>query len=75
MSESGIENFYQQKVKEAKEMAAHLKTLGVDVHYEDLLDAKDIWYEYCDLLGEQNAEDIFDLSVLQEFINKPQNEW
>ena len=54
----GIEEFYQQKVKEAKEAVAYLKTTGVEMHYEDLLDAKDIWYEYCALKAEENADDV-----------------
>jgi len=46
----GIEAFFQEKVKEAKEAAeAHFKATGIKFHYEDLLDAKNIWYEYCSL--------------------------
>lgn len=43
----GIEAFYQEKVKAAKASAEYLKTTGVDMDYRNLLDAKDIWYEYC----------------------------
>ncbi len=53
----GIEAFYQEKVKKAKEASAYLKTIGMDFHYEDMLDAKDIWYEYCALKKEKEAEE------------------
>jgi hypothetical protein len=46
----GIEAFYQEKLKEAKAMTvAHFAATGIHCIFEDNLDAKDIWYEYCDL--------------------------
>ncbi len=41
--DTGIEAFYQQKVAQAKAASEYLKTTGVTVYYEDLLDAKDSW--------------------------------
>jgi hypothetical protein len=64
--DSGIEAFYQQKVEEAKKAAVHLKSTGVEVHYEDLLDAKDIWYEYCDLRAQEAADELGDQRYQQE---------
>jgi hypothetical protein len=52
-----IESFYQQKVREAKESAAYFKSQGIEVDYRDLLDAKDILYEYNRLSAEEAAED------------------
>lgn len=52
----GIEAFYQEKIKKAKEAVVYLKTTGVEMHYEDLLDAKDIWYEYCELKRQEKME-------------------
>ncbi len=77
--DTGFEAFYQQKVKEAKEAVAHFKTIGVEVFYGDLLgDAKDIWYEYCDLQKGQSIDDVIESessAELQNLVNKPQNEW
>jgi hypothetical protein len=54
----GIEVFYQQKVKEAKEAVAAMKSQGVaDMDYENLLDAKDIWYEYCQLRDQKELDE------------------
>lgn len=54
----GIAAFYQKKIKEAKVSAdAHNKTFGGTCHYEDFLDAKDIWYEYCQLRDQELAEE------------------
>lgn len=53
----GIEDFYQEKLKEAKAMtAAHFKTTGILYLFEDNMDAKDIWYEYCELKRALEAE-------------------
>lgn len=54
----GIEAFYQKKVEEAKKQAVDLKIRGMEVCYEDLLDAKDIWYEYCELKNEEDADNV-----------------
>lgn len=59
----GIEAFYQEKVKKAKEASAYLKTTGVDMHYQDMLDAKDIWYEYCELKKSNEVDDASDDSI------------
>jgi hypothetical protein len=53
----GIEAFYQRKVKEARDATAALKTQGIEMDCEDLLDAKDIWYEYCALRDAEKADD------------------
>lgn len=65
----GIEAFYQKKVEEAKKQAADLKIRGMEVCYEDLLDAKDIWYEYCELKNKEDSD-----NVENDFIENP-NEW
>lgn len=67
----GIEAFYQEKVKKAKEMSAYLKTAGMECHYENFLDAKDIWYEYCALKREEEAEadDVAAVNIISP------NEW
>lgn len=62
----GIEAFYQQKVEEAKAEAARLEAVGYVVHYQDLLDAKDIWYEYCDLRAAEKADDLGDKIAIEE---------
>jgi hypothetical protein len=56
----GIDAFYQQKVKKAKAAADYLNSIGNTIHYEDLLDAKDIWYEYCKLRDEEAADEAAD---------------
>lgn len=57
----GIETFYQQKVKKAKAAAAtHFETTGISLHFEDLLDAKDIWYEYCEIRDREEIESLID---------------
>jgi len=54
----GIEAFYQEKLAEAKRAAEYLATQGVIVgDPTDLLDAKDIWYEYCQLRDQEAAEE------------------
>lgn len=61
----GIEAFYQVKVKEAQEAAAYLATTGCIVgDYHDLLDAKDIWYEYCALRAQEQADNLHDSDEL-----------
>jgi hypothetical protein len=69
----GIEAFYQQKVEKAKEEAAYLKTTGYMVHYQDLLDAKHIWYEYCELRRQEEVERLEDenLAIHPENIENP----
>lgn len=62
----GIEAFYQEKLAGAKKAAEHMATQGIIVgDPTDLLDAKDIWYEYCELKRQEQleaAEDrLFDL--------------
>lgn len=73
----GIEAFYQEKVKEAKAAAAYLETTGYKVHYEDLLDAKDIWYEYCKLRNEEEIEnsEILPDELVKELTINPINSW
>jgi hypothetical protein len=54
----GIEAFYQEKVKEAKAMtAAHFEAISIYYPFEDNLDAKDIWYEYCQMRDQEAAEE------------------
>ena len=54
----GIEEFYQQKVKEAKRASiAHKAATGIDANFEDNLDAKDIWYEYCELKDQEKVDE------------------
>lgn len=65
----GIEAFYQEKVKEAESMTeAHFKSTGIRYSFEDNLDAKYIWYEYCALKESAKAED--DQDKLYEMIEK-----
>lgn len=71
----GIEAFYQEKVKKAKEAVAYLKTTGVIMHYEDLLDAKDIWYEYCELRDKGLLEDAQDKEVIPEEVYHLKDSW
>lgn len=71
----GIEAFYQKKVKEAKEASAYLLTTGVECHYENLLDAKDIWYEYCELRDAEEAEDEVDKQDLPAEIYSLKGSW
>lgn len=52
----GIEAFYQKKVEIAKAAVIAAKAQGFKMHYEDLLDAKDIWYEYCALRDQELQE-------------------
>lgn len=54
-----IESFYQQKVKEAKEAALQMESQGIIVDYRDLLDAKDILFEYSQLADGEQADDAF----------------
>jgi hypothetical protein len=63
----GIEAFYQQKLKEAKEMsAAHLADTGIDYRFEDNLDAEDIWYEYCELRAQEEIDNYWDEIYIKE---------
>lgn len=71
----GIEEFYQKKVKAAKEAVAYLKTTGVEMHYEDLLDAKDIWYEYCALRDEERIDDAIDKDPVPEEAYNLKDSW
>jgi hypothetical protein len=57
----GIEAYFQKKVQQAKEAAkAYEESVGHPIDYEILLDdAKDIWYEYCELKANAEADDAF----------------
>lgn len=56
----GIEAFYQQKVRKAKEAEVALKAQGIIVNWEDLVgEAIDVWYEYCELKAENEAEEAY----------------
>ena len=70
----GIEAFYQEKVKEAKRASAAMKLVGIECHYENLLDAKDIWYEYCDLRATEQVENSLDEDLPDEIYNLT-NSW
>ena len=65
----GIEAFYQEKVKWAKLAAEEAAKTGYLVPWQDLLDAKDIWYEYCELRSEAQIEDAHD-ALLDDLIAK-----
>lgn len=68
----GIEAFYQEKVKEAKEATeAHFKATGIYYPFEENLDAKDIWYEYCSL----REEDQRDQDVISDEIYNLKDSW
>jgi hypothetical protein len=55
-----VDEFYEQKVIEAKAAAASFKLQGMEVTWEDLMsDGKDIWYEYQALVAESKADDAF----------------
>lgn len=70
----GIEAFYQEKVEQAKAASAYLKTTGVEMHYENFLDAKDIWYEYCSVKNAEKQE-VAEESVPDDVIKNPINSW
>jgi hypothetical protein len=56
--DTGIEADYQMKVKEAKEASvACFEATGCIFPYENMLDAKEIWYEYNALQLESSIED------------------
>ena len=61
-----IEGFFQEKVKEAKETVAFLKTQGAEMCYEDLLDAKWIRWEFEGLHAQELADDSLDQEIPDE---------
>ncbi len=69
----GIEAFYQEKVKEAKLAVEAAAKQGFNMHYEDLLDAKDIWYEYCAIRDAESADALDEAP--EELIDNPINSW
>lgn len=71
----GIEDFYQEKVKSAKAAVEYLATTGYIVSdYRDLLDAKDIWYEYC-ALRDAEAIEAAEPDAPDDIIDNPINSW
>lgn len=72
----GIEAFYQEKIKEAKAATeAHFKATGIYYPFEENLDAKDIWYEYCALRDQEQIENETDEENIPEEIFKLKNSW
>lgn len=67
----GIEAFYQTKVEEAKRAVEAAKTQEfIIADYRDLLDAKDIWYEYCQLRDEERVDNFYDTITDKNKLNK-----
>lgn len=65
--DSGIDAYYNQRLKET-ELA--LKKAGINANPEDYLDAKDVWYEYCQLKDQEETDDL-ELDIEIDLSNWP----